>query len=63
MGRRRNNPELVDELIDGLWTMPQNEFEEKYNTLSSGDMTRVSNAINHMNDITLDPLYDPTWRD
>ena len=29
MGRRKNNPDLVDELIDGLWTMDQDEFEEK----------------------------------
>ena len=48
MGRRKNNPGLVQELIDGRWTMDQKEFEEKYNTLSSGDMSEVSAAIYNM---------------
>ena len=30
MGRRKNNPDLVDELIEGRWTMDQDEFEKKY---------------------------------
>ena len=46
MGRRKDNPDLVDELIDGLWTMNQSEFE--YNSLSSNDMNIVSAAINRM---------------
>lgn len=50
MGRRRNNPELVQELIDGRWTMDQDEFEEKYASLSSSDMSKVSDAINGMED-------------
>ena len=45
MGRRKNNPDLVEELIDGLWTMDQNEFEQKYNSLSSSDMSKVGAAI------------------
>ncbi len=48
MGRRKDNPDLVDELIDGLWTMNQSEFERKYNSLSSNDMNIVSAAINRM---------------
>lgn len=48
MGRTKNNPELVKELIDGLWTMPQGEFEEKYNSLSNSDMSKVAAAINRM---------------
>ena len=48
MGRRRNNPELVQELIDGRWTMPQDEFEKKYDSLSSGDKDRVAAVIDGM---------------
>lgn len=50
MGRRRNNPELVEELIEGRWTMEQDEFEEKYYSLSRGDMSKVSAAIYGMED-------------
>lgn len=28
MGRRKNNPDLVEELIDERWTMDQDEFEK-----------------------------------
>ena len=48
MGRRKNNPELVDELIEGRWNMDQTEFEEKYYSLSSSDMSKVSRAIDGM---------------
>lgn len=48
MGRRKNNPELVEELIEGRWTMEQEEFEEKYFSLSSGDMDKVGEAIANM---------------
>lgn len=48
MGRRKNNPDLVQELIDGRWTMDQDEFEEKYASLSSSDMSKVADAINGM---------------
>ncbi len=48
MGRRKNNPGLVQELIDGRWTMDQDEFEEKYASLSSSDMSKVADAINGM---------------
>lgn len=50
MGRRKNNPDLVEELIEGRWTMDQDEFEEKYNSLSSSDMSKVGEAINGMED-------------
>lgn len=50
MGRKKNNPELVQELIDGRWTMDQDEFEEKYYSLSSSDMEKVSEAIGGMED-------------
>ncbi|MBO2526853.1 MAG: hypothetical protein CW335_01530 [Clostridiales bacterium] len=48
MGRRKNNPNLVEELIQGRWTMAQNEFEEKYFSLSSSDMSKVAAAIDGM---------------
>ena len=50
MGRRKNNPELVQELIDGRWTMDQDEFEKKYFSLSSSDMWKVGEAIDGMED-------------
>ena len=48
MGRRKNNPDLVNELIDGRWTMDQDEFEQKYSSLSSSDMSKVGEAIDGM---------------
>ena len=48
MGRRKNNPDLVQELIDGRWTMDQDEFQDKYSSLSSSDMFKVSDAIDGM---------------
>lgn len=48
MGRRKNNPELVQELIDQRWTMDLDEFDEKYYSLSSSDMSKVGEAINGM---------------
>ena len=41
----QNNPALVKELIDGIWTMDQSEFERKYETLSPSDMNKVSRAM------------------
>ena len=57
MGRRKNNPELVEELIEGRWTMDQEEFEEKYESLSSSDMSKVADAIYGMEDEAMDE-YD-----
>lgn len=54
MGRRKNNPDLVQELIDGRWTMDQSEFEEKYYSLSSSDMSIVSDAIDGMSSEWMD---------
>lgn len=50
MGRRKNNPDLVEELIEGRWSMEQDEFEEKYFSLSRNDMYEVSQAIYDMED-------------
>ena len=58
MGRRKNNPDLVDELIDGRWTMDQDEFEEKYYSLSRSDMSKVADAINGMEDEFMNGDYD-----
>lgn len=50
MGRRRNNPDLVQELIDRRWddTMSEQEYTEKYLSLSSSDMSQVAAAIDGM---------------
>ena len=50
VGRRANNPDLVQELIDRRWddTMGQEEYEEKYYSLSSSDMSKVAEAIDGM---------------
>lgn len=56
MGRRKNNPELVEELIEGRRTMDQDEFEEKYFSLSSSDMGKVSEAINGMDEFMNDDM-------
>ena len=50
MGRRRNNPELVEELIERRWddTMDEEEYNEKYSSLSSSDMSQVAGAIGGM---------------
>ena len=50
MGRKKSNPELVKELIDNLWNInySQEEFEEKYSSLNSSDMSKVSAAIGRM---------------
>ena len=61
MGRRRNNPDLVDELIQGKWTMDQKEFEDKYYSLSSSDMSKVAAEINKMEDeayARIDAMFD-----
>lgn len=58
MGRRKNNPDLVKELIDGRWSMDQDEFEEKYASLSSSDMSIVADAIDGMEDEWMGELMD-----
>lgn len=58
MGRRRNNPNLVDELIEGRWTMDQDEFEEKNYSLSSSDMSKVASAISRMEDEFMSDNFD-----
>lgn len=58
MGRRKNNPDLVEELIDGRWTMDQEEFEEKYYSLSSSDMSKVGQAISGMENESMHSDFD-----
>lgn len=48
MASKRNNPSLVNELIEGLWTMDKDEFEQKYNSLNYSDMDKVGAAIDRM---------------
>lgn len=48
MGKKRG---VVKQLLDGLWDMDDNEFEEKFNTLSYNDKIKVSNAIDKMDPV------------
>lgn len=48
MGRRKDNPGLVAEMLEQLWSMPQNDFEAKYDSLSKGDKAKVAGAILRM---------------
>lgn len=48
MGRRRNNPELVEELIDNLWTLDHDDWDAKYESLSGSDEHKVAGAVNDM---------------
>ena len=61
MGRRRNNPDLVQELIERRWdsTLGEQEFSEKYFSLSSSDMSMVSEAINEMEGEDPPVPFDP----
>lgn len=43
---RKGNPELVQELMDGLWTMPQDEFNEKFETLNMRDKGKLNRLMN-----------------
>lgn len=56
MGRRKNNPDLVKELIDARWTMEDDEFNEKYFSLSSDDKWKVTEAIDGMEDELMNGL-------
>ena len=44
-----NDEDLAQELIDGRWTMDQDEFEKKYAALSDEARERVDEAIDGMN--------------
>ncbi len=45
MGRRKNNPELVEYLKAFGATMDTKEFTELYNSLSSSDMDRLDKEV------------------
>lgn len=46
--KRKNNSDLVEELIENRWSMNDDEFEEKFNALSLDDKCRVADAIDDM---------------
>lgn len=54
MGRRRNNPDLVQELIDRRWDDTMSDWDEKYSSLSSSDMSQVAAAVGGMEAELLD---------
>lgn len=64
MGKKLDNPELVNELIDNLWNQrySQTEFERKYNSLSDRDMAEVSRAIGRMEkEMDRRDMIDSLW--
>lgn len=64
MGKKLDNPELVNELIDNLWNQrySQTEFERKYNSLSDQDMAEVSRAIGRMEkEMERRDMIDSLW--
>lgn len=64
MGKKLDNPELVNELIDNLWNRrySQSEFERKYNSLSDRDMAEVSRAIGRMEkEMERRDMIDSLW--
>ena len=48
MGRRANNPDLVDKLVKERWTMDDDKFEEKFNSLSFSDRGKIMEVIDEM---------------
>ena len=61
MGRRKNDPDKVNELLNALWDldkMNQDVFEEKYFSLSSHDRDIVGDAIDDMQNHLFDDDYD-----
>lgn len=58
-----NNQELVDELIEKRWTMDDEEFEKKYESLTLDDKCKVSDAIYNMENEMMDDLYSEEYND
>lgn len=52
-----DNPDLVDELIDGRWTMDEEEFDQKYASLNSSDMFKVASATIAVSPFLEDDLF------
>lgn len=47
-GQKKERPELVEELIENRWNADYEDWDEKYNSLSSSDMSKVADAVNGM---------------
>ena len=64
MGRRKNNPELVEKLIEDRWTLDHDRWEERYETLSKSDKSKVGDAILGM-EKELEDMYpcENDWED
>lgn len=56
MGRRKNNPDLVHELIEGRLDMDGAEWNAKYDTLSKSDMELVDDGVDYR--YQYDPQFD-----
>ena len=63
MGRRKNNPELVEELIEDRWTMDDDQWTEKYDTLSASDKSMVGEAVLDMEKELYDMHCENDWED
>lgn len=57
MGRRKNNPSLVQKLISTINDGNGLEWEDDYNTLSSSDKKKVDEAVDEMDLLYSDDLY------
>jgi len=53
---RKSNPDLVEELIEKRWTMDDDEFEKKYESLNLDDKCKVSDVIDNMEDELMENL-------
>ena len=58
MGRRANNPDLVEELIENRWNADYEYWDEKCESLSSSDMSEVAGAIGGMEDEFMSDDFD-----
>lgn len=62
-----DNPDLVDELIDGLWTMDEEEFDQKYSSLNKSDMFKVASATIAVSPFLEDDIFEGSkqlwWED
>lgn len=58
-----DNPDLVDELIDGAMTMDSEEFDRKYSSLNSSDMCKVAAATITMDYFMMDDRFVSSFED
>lgn len=57
MQELKDNPDLVDELIDEKWTMDPEEFDRKYEMLNTSDRMKVTAATITMEGFFVDDKF------